>query len=602
MSSTPPTPSCLIEVGPYALTFETETPDVALSAKVLAPVEEGVYDILFEAVAATPIPPPPLSVAWKHPMVDTHLRWMSRGNGALPLVPWGRSSTVQARATSQAPVYTLLDIGGTNRLTFAVSETVNPTVLRARVSEEEATLYCGAEIAARTSPARKQHTFRLRMDLRPVAYMDSLRDVSQWWEQFDECRPMPVPDTARLPMYSTWYSFHLHLTAETVENQCRLAKELGMDAVIVDDGWQTDDTQRGYSWCGDWQTVKTKFPDFPAHVRRVQAMGMKYLLWFSVPFVGINSRAYERFKDCLLPGGDNAQWWCLDPRCEPARDYLIETYEHFVRDVGVDGLKLDFVDAFGEPAPGTETTDGPPRRNVTVAEAAASLLAEIADRLRAINPDVMLEFRQSYIGPAMRRCGNIFRVGDVPNDFHSNRIHAIDLRLLSGNTAVHSDMVMWHPDDSVESAAMQLLHTLFAVPQISVLIDELPDAHRRLIKRYLEFWRANRDLILDGRLTPFEPGMHYPQVHAQTPDKWLAAVYGNTVVTLPHDLPRTTFLVNGTFSSRIVLDVPSVARSAAALRITDCTGDCVREEAFPFRAGLTAIEIPPAGIARITRE
>ena len=44
------------------------------------------------------------------------------------------------------------------------------------------------------------------------------------------------PEHARLPMYSTWYSFHLDITPELIEKQCRLAKELGMDSVIEDAG------------------------------------------------------------------------------------------------------------------------------------------------------------------------------------------------------------------------------------------------------------------------------------------------------------------------------------------------------------------------------
>lgn len=38
--------------------------------------------------------------------------------------------------------------------------------------------------------------------------------------------------------------------------------------------------------------------------------------------------------------------------------------------------------------------------------------------------------------------------------------------LLSGATPVHSDPLMWHPADSVESVAMHFIHTLFAVPQV----------------------------------------------------------------------------------------------------------------------------------------
>ena len=533
-------------------------------------------------------------------MVDTHLRWLTKRPGALPIMPWKGAATVQARGTSNAPVYGLLSIDDTNRLTFAISDAVNPAALRAQVSEETAILNCCVEIPARTSPTLTNHSFRLRVDTRTVSYEEALHDVSDWWTSFDSYAPMPVPEKACLPMYSTWYSFHLGITPDAIEEQCRMAKELGMDSVIVDDGWQTEDTQRGYAWCGDWEPAPGKFPDFAGHVKRIQNIGMKYLLWFSVPFVGIHSKAHERFKDCLLPNNNpDAQWWCLDPRCNAVREYLIGIYEHYVRDIGVDGLKLDFVDAFSEPAPGSLPEDAAPRRDITVAEAGASLLAEVADRLRAINPEVMLEFRQSYIGPAMRRCGNIFRVGDVPNDFHSNRINSLDLRLLSGNTAVHSDMIMWHPEDSVESAAMQLLHTLFAVPQISVLLDQISRTHHKMLALHLAFWREHRELLLDGRLTSIQPGMNYPQVQARHKDKWLAAVYSNTVVDLPEKLPAEAILVNGTYDESIILSVPSTLSETRRLRIVDCMGNCKVDESLELSPGMLRIDLPRAGIARL---
>lgn len=40
--------------------------------------------------------------------------------------------------------------------------------------------------------------------------------------------------------------------------------------------------------------------------------------------------------------------------------------------------------------------------------------------------------------------------------------------MTSGDTAVHSDMLMWHRDDRDEAVALQLLSVAFAVPQISV--------------------------------------------------------------------------------------------------------------------------------------
>ena len=111
---------------------------------------------------------------------------------------------------------------------------------------------------------------------------------------------------------------------------------------------------------------------------------------------------------------------------------------------------------------------------------------------RAIDPEVMIEFRQPYIGPLMRKYGNMFRAGDAPNAYVANRVRTIDLRLLSGETAVHSDMIMWHPDEPVERAALQLLNVMFSVPQVSVRLGEIPRPHLDMVTFYTGYWSENR--------------------------------------------------------------------------------------------------------------
>ncbi len=54
-------------------------------------------------------------------------------------------------------------------------------------------------------------------------------------------------------MYSAWYSFHQACDPQPVLAECRCAAELGCAAVIVEVGWQTCDTSRGYHLAGDWQ-------------------------------------------------------------------------------------------------------------------------------------------------------------------------------------------------------------------------------------------------------------------------------------------------------------------------------------------------------------
>ncbi len=551
---------------------------------------------------------PSLQLAWSIPVVDIEGCWHPQAGRNKGLsVDWGRPFI--SKATSSAPVVCLYNSRGHNRLTFALSDALRPVSLRAGVHEETATIRCSVTLfePVSTGPADKWETSDpsqptsyeavLRLDAHDVPYHEVLRAVAQWWAKQPGYTPSPVPEIARLPMYSTWYSFHQQLSPEAVEEQCRLARELGCEAVIVDDGWQTANNERGYAYCGDWEPAQEKLPHIRAHVARVHQLGLKYLLWYSVPFVGIHSHAWSRFSNKLLGVNERLGTGVLDPRYPEVREFLIQTYETALREWDLDGVKLDFVDSFN-PSGDSQEQGAEGRDYSSVPEAVDRLLTDTMIRLRSIKPDVMVEFRQSYIGPLMRKYGNMFRAGDCPNDAVENRVRTLDIRLLSGNTPAHSDMTMWHPDEPPEIAALQLLNVLFSVPQVSVMLDRVPQAHVEMLRFWLAFWREQRDVLLDGLLCPLSPTLLYPAVLASNEYIQIGAVYGPAVLPLPSPSRPTIFLVNGTLEDRLVCEVKEDA-GPYSMRVSNCQGALIREETFDLRAGVHSLQVPPAGLAEM---
>ena len=293
----------------------------------------------------------------------------------------------------------------------------------------------------------------LTIDTRNISYIDVLDDTNQQWC----CENNVIPQASKEPMYSTWYSYHQNLVHEELIEELKLAKNMGMETVIVDDGWQTDDGKRGYAYCGDWNAVK--IPDMRKFVQDVHDVGMKCMLWFSVPFVGIHSKAWSRFEGKFLNSFDEKHpWRVLDPRYPEVREYLLNIYCNAAIEWNIDGFKLDFINDMqltGASALPNENMD-----YESLEDAICALLCQIKNQLSAINPEILIEFRQPYIGPIMRRYGNMLRVADCPMDAQKNRNGIIDLRLLSGENAVHSDMVMWNYEDTPESVAIQLINII----------------------------------------------------------------------------------------------------------------------------------------------
>lgn len=575
------------DTSPFRLTVHTDDD------------EDGISRIHLRLEADAPTRPKPLTLRWEHPMVETHLVWSTGAHFQRTLPADWANAHVVSRSTSQSPVLALCRADGRNALTFAFSDALNAVQIGGGLVEEKAVAACSLTLFAEPVAPLQYYEATLRLDTRPLSIAQTLHDVANWWATMPEYLPATPPEHTRLPIYSTWYTFHQNLDAAAVEEQCRLAKALGMETIIVDDGWQTDDSNRGYKYCGDWMVTPRKFPDFAAHVAKVHEIGLKYMLWFAVPFVGVHTAAYQRFQGKFLNPKADHGWHVLDPRFPEVRTYLIDLYCSFVINYDIDGFKLDFVDAFrifGE----TQDAFGNGRDYESVPAAANRLLTDVIESLRAVKPEILIEFRQTYIGPLMRKYGNMLRAGDVPNDFVSNRVRVIDVRLLAGETPAHADMVMWHPDEPVTSAAMQIIHTLFSVPQISVRLDEIPANHVAMIRFYLAFWRQHRDVLLDGTFMPQGFGANYTAVYAQTATKLVTVAYETTSLTIGAEIPDDLLIVNGTFMDQIILKLAHDG-GPRHLTITSCTGETVRTAIVPLTAGLHSLDLPAAGVAHFVQ-
>ena len=420
---------------------------------------------------------------------------------------WGKL-TVKSRLASWMPVQSLISKNGTNKLCIAVSDVDTPITIKTGICEENATLACEIEFfTLPTSPA-DSYSAQIRLDMRQIPYYDSIYDTADWWENECGYESAYVPESAKMPMDSLWYSFHQMLDKDEIIKECKASKELGLETVIIDDGWQTDDNNRGYAYCGDWLVASKKMGDMAELVGKIHDIGMKVILWYSVPFMGINTEKYKEFEGMFLEGsGDDKTFYGLDPRYKKVREYLVSIYKKAVAEWKLDGLKLDFIDSFVLRGKSLQYDEN--RDFQSLEDAIHALMAEIKSTLVSLNPEILIEFRQSYVGPSIRKYGNMLRVGDCPCDIIKNRVGIINLRMTSGKTAVHSDMIMWNTEDTVENAAMQFASILYGVPQVSVRVDRLPQNQCKMLEYYVSFWKEWKDVLLDGKLTALNPESNY---------------------------------------------------------------------------------------------
>lgn len=550
--------------------------------------QDGIVYAEVKADFGEAVIPGQFAVSFKFPAIDCYSVWSPSVGEARSLQPEWAARETNSSLASWMPVHQLVSAGGKNRLCIAVSDVMTPVSIKTGICEFDACISC--EVAFFTRPTAKRSSYRalIRLDTNVVPYYDSIYGVTDWWENECGYTPANVPDMAKRPVNSLWYSMHHGLNPEKIVKQCRLSKPLGMDTLIIDDGWQMDIEEGNcfYARCGDWKASFQKMGDMRILCDRIHQIGMKVILWFSVPFIGTEAENYDRFHDMILDdSGENRTVFSLDPRYKEVRDFLMETYVNAVKSWDLDGLKLDFVDDFKIGEKGLKKDN---RHDfVSLEEAIDALMSGITESLTAIKPDIMIEFRQSYVGPAMRKYGNILRVADCPDDPIRNRRGVVDLRYTSGKTAVHSDMLMWNYNESAESAAVQLAGILYSVPQISVLIDKLPAEHLEMLKFYLGFWTEHRDILLNGKLTAEHPECGYSAVRSSLGNDAVVTLYTDSYVACAKN---KTAVVNATVSGDIIF---SDCRNRN-YTVKNCLGDTVA--AGVFLNELNRLFVPAAGI------
>lgn len=548
---------------------------------------DGVEELVIAIKNNNPARPPAFKVSWMIPQNDIQQVWTPARN-----TPYSLQADWTSAATSDiahwSPIAALLNDRNSNRLAFACSEARRSVRYHVGINEETCSFKCYMAFFNKDEAPITDYSVKIRLDSRKIFWADAVRDASDWISSQLYATPNVAPAAAFKPLYSTWYCFHQNVFDKDIEEECAIAAKFGMKTLIVDDGWQTDDVKRGYAYCGDWEISKRRFPDMAKHVKRVQDMGMKYMIWYSVPFIGRKAVAYNRFKDKFLY---EEMAGVLDPRFPENREYIISIYEKALREWNLDGFKLDFIDCFSIRGKDPAEKDNYAGRDVkSVEEAVDILMSDVTKRLKAIKPDILIEFRQAYMGPSILKYGNMFRVGDCPGDKMTNRRGIANLRLTSGKLAVHSDMLEWHPSEKVEVAARAVLESIFGTVQYSMMLRNLPKDHLAMVKHWADFSTKHEEALLHGAFRPYNPEHGFPILVGESDKERIIGAYLSGFVVDCSNCDRKTYILNGTGEEDMVIRLSSKPKS---VQVFDTLGN--EKEAIELNAGINETKVPVSG-------
>lgn len=549
--------------------------------------EEGgqVVRLIAEAVTGRGFTLEELRFEWTVPVVDMHALYFG-GNPRTELtyLPfWDIEKTVSAN--QGFPFLALLQRGGENRFAFGLADQLSETQLQGHLSELTRCYHF---------TVRKPGHGGVKVTGRYQEVLFVSRQRQPWPEVLGRYRAvveatnaepaLPVSAGDFAPVFCSWTAIHHDVSHEWVMRQAPLAAELGFGTWLTDDGWFIESGRfADYSRAGDWEPCTSKFPDMREHVAAVQRLGLRYVLWVSPFMVGTESKAARAYRHLLIPGGERQRFDNLSPWEPETKEIVTELLVRLVRDYGLDGLKIDFIDSVRSQNGRPPGADG-----AGLGERLYRILAEAVDALRAIQPEVMIEFRNPYANLASRRYANLYRSSDVPLNFTLNRWQAVMLRLLTPDRAVHLDPALWHPDDTDENVAVHLINCLVGVPMVSIELDRYPRSHVELIRHWIGFYNRHRQTFVGGGFRPVLGLGHVPAVRFAGDGEEIVALYDDVPVTL-QPTPWTAIL---NASTRPYVDVSGDGPKGDYRMVErDKLGRTVSERVVPLPQARLAVEI-----------
>lgn len=525
------------------------------------------------------------------PVVDGVSLWTPGSTAAHGSIP---ASWVEPRRTSPLrglAAGSLLATDDRTVLTFAATAGIQPIAVRAGLVEESVELLVAFEVPAGTP------SLTVLLDASHDAFDVSVARAGSWlWGG-----ATPSSPASEKPVFCTWYFAHQDIAQASVLAQTTAAAEYGFGSLIIDDGWQTDERQRGYGSAGDWRPERGKLPDPRGLVREIEALGIRTLWWIGTPFLGYRSDSLAIDDLPTLFDEPSMEAEIIDLRSVRARRTLLGRLLDLVHETGAHGLKIDFLERFAAAAAGPAPADADFDE---VEPAALAFLEELVERGRLTDPDFMIEFREPYIGPAAGRFATMLRVGDCPLSPLENRLGIVDLRLIAPGIAVHSDPIMWNENDSPERVAQHLANALFGVPQVSVDLLTISPEHSEVLHFWLDFWQANVDVLLHGSFTPRRPDLLYPLVEASAEGTTAGSTtiigrYGPGSIELPRRGWNELHVVNADSAGVVVVGGDVVGAVDCVVR--DARGRVVEERAGVQLASVERVGVPAGGLLTLTR-
>jgi len=381
-------------------------------------------------------------------------------------------------------------------------------------------------------------------------YYEAVRDYVSHCDKATKLKGAHVPAASFLPLWCSWYAYRGDIDQDKMIATARAARELGIGTILIDAGWgraeETDDPDLPL---GRIVYRKEKFPDFREMVKQIQEMGLKVVAWTAPMYWSGLDKTLAMKHKAIDKNGKPLKYRC--PRMAETGEISGALLADAIERYNLDGVKIDFMDLGPAPCFSTEH-----EHDVDdFGEGMDRGFRALHEKITAVNPEAIIEFRMNYTNLNNRQYGNCFRADDAPYDPDQIRRNMAMIKRWSGPIPPHADYAYWPPDETFENKCRFVASICYGmVPTFSMDLTALPNDEKKLIKAWLQFYQEHKKTLTLGEFTPMSFDQHFSVSKIVGEKECFVGLFSPTApgqIDLMDEMDKTIFLINATGKDRI---------------------------------------------------
>lgn len=330
-------------------------------------------------------------------------------------------------------------------------------------------------------------------------------------------------------LVNSWEAAYFDFTGETLYNLAKEARSLGIDMLVLDDGWfgKRDDDNSGL---GDWYVNEKKLGEtLGGLVKRVNDLGVKFGIWIEPEMVNPRSELAEKHPDWIVKAGNREiprmrNQWLLDLSNPKVQDFVFSVFDNTMKlSPNIDYIKWD-ANRHVENA-GSEYLPEDKQSHFWIDYTQG--FYKVMERIRAKYPDVLIQACASGGGRvefgAMKYFNEVW-TSDNTEALSRTRIqYGTSLFYPATVMGSHVSATPNHQTGNITPIKFRFDIACAGRLGMELQPKRMDDTEKRFARKAVASYKAYRDIVMEGDLyrigTPYDDTGYYGMMYVSKDKK-----------------------------------------------------------------------------------